>query len=63
MIAEIATINASPELITNSRYAKYIAARLTTAVGTTQTVVVVFNIRSIKEFEVYDPEGLRILAL
>jgi hypothetical protein len=43
LIGETAVVNASPELITNSRYLKYMAAKLTTAVGTTQTVVLVFN--------------------
>jgi hypothetical protein len=43
LIAEVAEVNASPELITNNRYAKYISSFLTTATSATQTIVIVFN--------------------
>jgi hypothetical protein len=44
LIQETATVNASPELITNNRYAKYITAKITNpSTATAQSVVVVFN--------------------
>lgn len=42
-ISETATINATPRVITNDYYMKYITAQVVNATTTTQTVVVIFN--------------------
>ncbi len=43
LISESATISVNPELITNSRYLKYITAQINNASSEPQRVVVVFN--------------------